>query len=116
MLESCVSVRRKEVICGRIMNEESDWDHNVEGDAVDCVSREEVVQALNKMKTWKAPGPSNVSLHLIVVNREVGIQVMVELCHGDLDGLRMPAEWALSIVIPMLKKSMTYRTVVSKEP
>ena len=35
----------------RIINEENDWDHNVEGDAVECpvvcVCREEVVQALN---------------------------------------------------------------------
>ena len=33
----------------RIMNEENDWDCNVEGD----VSREEVLQALNEMKTGK---------------------------------------------------------------
>ena len=36
----------------RIMNEDNDWDHNVEGDAVEgpvvCVSREEVLQALNE--------------------------------------------------------------------
>ena len=42
-MESSVSVRRKEVKCGRIMNEENDWGHNVEGDAVEghvvCVSR-----------------------------------------------------------------------------
>ena len=35
-----------------IMNEENDWDHNVEGDAVDgpvvCVCREEVLQVLTK--------------------------------------------------------------------
>ena len=41
----------------RIMNEESDWDHNVEGDTVEgpvvCVSREEVLQALNETKTLK---------------------------------------------------------------
>ena len=39
----------------RIMHEENDWDRNVEGDAVEgpvvCVSRWEVLQALNKMKT-----------------------------------------------------------------
>ena len=39
----------------RIMNEENDWDHNVEGDAVeglvDWINREEVVQELNQMKT-----------------------------------------------------------------
>ena len=36
----------------RILNEENDWDHNVEGDVVEgpvvCVSREEVLQALNE--------------------------------------------------------------------
>ena len=35
----------------RIMNKESDWDHNREGDVVEdpvvCVSREEILQALN---------------------------------------------------------------------
>ena len=42
----------------RIMNEENDLDHNVEGDAVEgpvvCVSREEVLQELNEMKIGKA--------------------------------------------------------------
>ena len=52
----------------RIMNEENDWDHNVEADAiigpVVCVGREEMLQALNEIKTRKAPGPSEVSLEL----------------------------------------------------
>ena len=50
-MESVFSVRRKEVVLvdymERIMNEENDWDHNVEGDTVEGpvvrVSREEVV-------------------------------------------------------------------------
>ena len=56
----------------RIMHEENDWDHNVEGDAVEgqvgCVGREEVLQAISEMKTGKAPGPSQVSLELIVAS------------------------------------------------
>ena len=42
----------------RIVNEENDWDRNMEGDAVegpaDCVSREEVLQALdeNMKSSW----------------------------------------------------------------
>ena len=36
------------------MNEDNDWDYDVEGDAVEvsvvCVRREEVLQALNEMK------------------------------------------------------------------
>ena len=43
----------------RIMNEENDWDHIIEGDAVEgpvvSVSREEVPQALKEMKTGKGP-------------------------------------------------------------
>ena len=90
----------------RIMNEENDWGHhNVEGDEVEgpvvCVSREEVLQALNKMKTVKAPGPSEVSLVLIAASRGVKIQVMVELCQIVLDGFGTPTEWALSIVDPI---------------
>ena len=41
-----------------IMNGKNDFDNNVEGDAVEepvvCVIREEVLQALNEMKTGKA--------------------------------------------------------------
>ena len=48
-----------------IMNEENDWDRNVEGVAVEgpvvCVSREKVLLSLNEMKVGKAPGPSVVS-------------------------------------------------------
>ena len=66
----------------RIMNEENDWDGNVEGYAVGlvvCVSREEVMQELNEIKTGKANGPSEVSLELIAAIAGVGIQVMAEM-------------------------------------
>ena len=78
----------------RIINEENDWDHNVEADTVEspvvCVGREEVLQALNEMKTGKAPGPSEVSPELIAASGGVGIQVMTEVCHKVLDGFGMP--------------------------
>ena len=65
------------------MNEENILDHIVEGDAVEgpvvCVSREEVLQALNEMKTGKAPGSSELSLELIATGGGVGIQVMAEI-------------------------------------
>ena len=68
----------------RIMNEENYWNHNEEGDAVEgpviCVSREEMLQALNEMKTGKAPGPSEVLLELIAASMGVGIQAMAEIC------------------------------------
>ena len=67
-----------------IMNKENDGDH-VEGDTVGpvvSVSREEVLQASNEMKTRKAPGPSEVSLELIAASRGIGIQVMAEICQS----------------------------------
>ena len=71
-MENCVSVRRREGKSGRIMNEENDWHHNVEGVAVEgpvfCVGRKEVLQALNEINTGKALGPSHVSLELIAAN------------------------------------------------
>ena len=70
----------------RIMNVENDWDCNVEGYAVEgpvvCVSREEVLQALNEMKT---PGPSEVSLEFLAANAGVGTQMMAEICQSKMD-------------------------------
>ena len=45
-----------------------------------CVSRVEVLQALNDIKTGKAPGPSEISLELIASSGGVGTQVMAEIC------------------------------------
>ena len=62
----------------RIMNEDNDWDHNVEEDAVEgavnCINRDEMVQVLNKMKTGITPGPSAVSLELITASWKVEIK------------------------------------------
>ena len=65
----------------------------VEG-AVVYVSREEVLQALNEMKTDKVPGPSEVSLELISASGVVGIRVMADICQRVLDGFGLPVEWA----------------------
>ena len=67
----------------RIIDEKNDWDHNVEGDAVEgpvvWVGRETVLQTLNEMKTGKAPGPSEVSLELFAASGGVGILMMAEI-------------------------------------
>ena len=53
----------------RIMNEENDWERNVEGDAVEgpvvCVSREEVLQALNenRKRQWTFRHITRVDCH-----------------------------------------------------
>ena len=67
-----------------IMNEENHSDCNVEGEAVEGtvvrVRREEVLQALNEVKTGKAIGPSLASLELSAASGGVGVQVIAEIC------------------------------------
>ena len=86
----------------------------MKGDAVEgpvaCVSREEVLQALNEMKTGRAHGPSVVSLQLIA-DSGIGIQVMAEICLKVLDCFGVPAEWALSIVVPIFMGKVISGTV-----
>ena len=93
----------------RIINEENDCDRNVEGDAVEgpvvYVSREEVLQALNEIKAGTAPGCSEVSLVLIAASGGVEIQTMAEIYQIVLDGFGMPAEWAVSVVVPIFKRT-----------
>ena len=61
----------------RIMNEENEWDQNVEADLVEGpverVSREEVVKALGKMKAGKAAGPSEVNVEMMAASGEIGL-------------------------------------------
>ena len=81
-----------------IMNEENDWDHDVEGDVVEGpvvrVSREEVILMLNEIKTENNHGTSDASLELITPSRKYEFQSWLEYvrepemdgeCH--LDGL-----------------------------
>ena len=89
-MESCFSEKERGKVwkdyLEMIVNEQNDWDHNVEADEVEspvvCVSREEALQALNDMKTGKGPGPSVVSSELIAATGDIRIQVMAEICQS----------------------------------
>ena len=61
------------------------------------------IQALNEMKTRKTPRTSDISLELIAASGGVGIEVMAEICQNVLDGLGMPVQWVLNIVVPIIK-------------
>ena len=59
------------------MNEENEWDHMVETDVVEgqveTVARNEIVEAMQKMKSGKATGPSEVSVEMIVASGKIRI-------------------------------------------
>ena len=58
-----------------------------------------MLEALHEMKIGKAHGTSDESLELIAASGGE----MAEICQKVLDGFGMPAEWALSIVVPIFK-------------
>ena len=84
------------------MNEENTWDHMVER-PVEKVCRNEIVEAMQSMKSGKATRPSEVSVEMIVASGGIGVKMMMELCQRVLDGRGMPGEWKTSVIVPIFK-------------
>ena len=80
----------------KIMIEENEWDHMVEIDVVEGpaekVACNEIVEAMQSMKSGKATGPSKASVEMIVASGKIGVKVMMKLCQRVLDGRGMPDE------------------------
>ena len=89
------------------MNEENEWDHMVETDVVEGlvekVACNEIVKAMQKMKSGKATGPFEVSVEMLVVSGKIVVKVIMELCLRVLDGRGMPGEWKTSVIVPIFK-------------
>ena len=52
---------------------------DVEG-SVEKVACNEIVETMQRMKSRKATGPSEVSVEMIFANGKIGAKVMMELC------------------------------------
>ena len=63
-----------------------------------------IVKAMQKMKSGKVTGPSEVSVEMIVASGEIGVKVMMELCQRVLDGRGMPDEWKTSVIVPIFRR------------
>ena len=74
----------------------------VEG-PVEKVARNEIVEAIQSMKSGKATGISEVSVDMIVASGEIGVKVMMELCQHILDSREMPDEWKTNVITPIFK-------------
>ena len=78
----------------KIMNEENEWNHMVEIDEVEGpvekVACNEIAEAMQKMKSGNATGPSEVSVEMIVASGEIRVKLMMELCQRVLDDRGKP--------------------------
>ena len=91
----------------KIMNRENNWDQMVDTDVmegpVERVTSKEITEAMQKMKSGKAAGLSEVSVEMIRASGDVGIKVMMDLCQRVLDGKGMPEDWKTSVIISISK-------------
>jgi len=89
------------------MNEENEWDHRIsagvkEGPA-DCTSINEVVEALKKMKSHKAPGLSGLEAEMIQATGDIGTQWILDLHNGIVKEVCIPEDWKSSVILPIYK-------------
>ena len=75
----------------------------VEG-PVKKVACNEIVEAMQTMKSGKATGPSELSVNIIFASGEIGMKVMMELCQRVFDGRGMSDEWKTSVIVPIFKR------------
>ena len=70
---------------------------------VNCVSREEVKNALRKTKKGKTVGPDELPVEVWKCMGKMGIKFFTRLFSKLLMGERMPEEWRRSVLIPIYK-------------
>ena len=92
----------------KLMNEENNRDPRTEetevvNEEVNCVSREEVKNALRRMKKGKAVGPDELPVKVWKCMGEMGIKFLTRLFNRLLMGERMSEEWRRSVLIPIYK-------------
>ena len=92
----------------KLMNEENDREPKTEeaevvNKEVDCVSREELKNALRRVKQVKVVGLDELPVEVWKCMGETGIEFLTRLLNKLLMGERMPEEWRRSVLIPIYK-------------
>ena len=75
----------------------------VVNEEVNCVSREEVKNALKRMKNGKAVRSDELPVEVWKCMAKMGIKFLTRLFNKLLIGERMPEEWRRSVLIPIYK-------------
>ena len=104
----------------KLINEENNRDPRTEktevvNEEVNCVSREEVKNALRRMKKGKAVGPDELPIEVWKWMGEMGIKFLTRLFNRLLMGERMPEEWRRSVLIQSIKTKGTHSAVETTE-
>ena len=106
MINSESVLKRWKEYFEKLMNEENNRgplteEPEVVSEEINCVSREEVKNALRRMKKDKAVGPDELPVQVWKCMKKMGIKFLIRLFNRLLMGERMPKEWRRSVLIPI---------------
>ena len=108
MVNSEAVLKRWQEYFEKLMNEENNREPRTEeaevvNEKLNCVSREEVKNALRRMKKGKAVGPDELAVEAWKCTGKMGIKFLTRLFNRLLMGERMLEEWRRSVPIPIYK-------------
>ena len=109
MVNSEAVLKRWKEYFEKLMNEENNRESRTEepevvNEEVNCVSREEVKDALRRMKKDKAVRPDELPVEVWKCMGKIGMEFLTRLFNRLLIGERMPEEWRRNVLIPIHKK------------
>ena len=108
MVNSEAVLKRWKEYFEKLMNEENNRDPRTDeaevvNKEVNCISREEVKNALRKMKKSKAAGPDELPVEVWKCMGKMGIEFLTRLFNRLLMGEQMPEKWRRSVLILIYK-------------
>ena len=108
MVNSEAVLKRWNEYFEKLMNEKNNSDPRTEeaevvNVEVNCVSREELKNALRRMKKGKAARPDELLIEVWKCMGQMGIRFLTRLLNRLLMGERMPEEWRRSMLITIYK-------------
>ena len=108
MVNSEAVLKRWKEYFEKLINKENNREPHTEeaelvNKEVNCMSREEVKNALRRMKKGKVVGPDKLPVEVWKCMGKMGINFLTRLFNRLLVGKRMPEEWRRSVLIPIYK-------------
>ena len=91
-----------------LMNEENERERReIDGERVnlevESVSKEEVMENMQRMKNGKAVGPNDIPVEVWKCLGESVLKFLTKLYNRTMESERMPEEWRDSVLIPIFK-------------
>ena len=108
MVNSEPMLKRWKEYFEKLMNAENNREPRTEeaevvNEEVNCVSREELKNALRRMKKGKVVVPDELPVEVWQCMEEMGIEFLTRRFNRLLVGEQMPEEWRRSVLIPIYK-------------